>query len=64
MVNGKEREMGTITEKLNAIHDDVKEIKTDVKEQNGRIRKNEVKIAYVVGGLGLMGIAVAMVRFL
>lgn len=53
---------------LGGMADDIKEIKQDVKEgfkdHNNRLRKNEVKIAYVFGGLGLLGIAVALVRFL
>lgn len=31
-----------ITERLDAIHGDVKEIKSDVKSQNGRVRSNEI----------------------
>ena len=33
-----------ILEKVTSIHDDIKEIKADVKAQNGRVRKCEARI--------------------
>ena len=62
--NGRERELGTIIEKLDNIEKSQERIENKLDKQNGRIRKNEIKIAYVFGGLGLMGIAIALVRFL
>ena len=53
----------TVKEMIEFIYDDVKEIKNDVKKQNDRVRKNEIKIGYIYGGLALLGIAITIVRF-
>lgn len=62
MANGNEREMGVITEKLNAIHDDIKEIKEDVKEQNGRVRKLETWRSGIVAVFGFIVIIAGIAR--
>jgi len=55
---------GSFGEKLDNMHDDIKEVKSLVREQNGRIRKTEIKIAYIYGGMALLGIAIALARWL
>jgi hypothetical protein len=62
--NGKERELGTIIEKLGNLEKGQKRIEGKIDTQNGRIRKNEIKIAFVSGGLAVLGIAIALVKFL
>lgn len=62
--NGKEMFEGWAKAKLEAMHEDIVEVKADVKGQNGRIRTNEVKIAYIFGGLGVLSIAITLVRLL
>ena len=62
--NGKEREMGTIIEKLGNLENGQKRIESKIDVQNGRVRRNEIKIAFVSGGLAILGIAIALVRFL
>lgn len=39
-------------------------IEDKIDEQNGRTRKNEVKISYIFGALAVLGIAITLVRFL
>ena len=59
--------------KLEAMHEDIKEIKADVKAQNGRVRDIEIWRGQIVGGLktglkifgmllGMAGIIVAIVK--
>lgn len=43
---------------LNNIHDDVKEIKRDVKAQNNRIRKVEINQAKIFSGIAVIAIIV------
>jgi hypothetical protein len=54
----------TIKDMIEIIMDDVKEIKEDVKTQNGRVRKNEIKISYIFGALAVLGAAIALARFI
>lgn len=66
--NGKERELGVILEKLENLEEGQKDLKTTVDngfdKMNNRVRKNEVKIAYIFGGLGVLTIAITLVRLL
>ena len=62
MTNGNEREMGAIVEKLNAIHIDIKEIKEDVKEQNGRVRKLEGWRSGIVAVFGFIVVVAGIAR--
>lgn len=55
---------GYVKATLEDIHKDVKEVKVDVKTQNERIRKNEVKISYIFGALAVLGAAIALVKIL
>ena len=43
------KEMTRISTKLQSMHYDINEVKEIVKEQNGRIRKNETAIARING---------------
>lgn len=54
----------TIKDMIEIIMDDVKEIKDDVKVQNNRVRKNEIKISYIFGALAVLGVAITIVRLL
>ena len=62
--NDKERELGTIIAKLENLERGKKRIEDKIDSQNSRIRKNEVKIAYMAGGLALLGIAIVLARWL
>lgn len=42
----------------NSIKDDLREIKTDVKETNGRVRKLESWRWFITGGLALISIII------
>jgi uncharacterized membrane protein len=60
--NGKERELGAMAEKLNAIHDDIREIKEDVKEQNGRVRKLENWRSGIVAVFGFIVLVAGLLK--
>jgi len=53
----------SVKEIIEFVWDDVREIKVDVKKQNSRIRNNEKKISWIVGGLAALGAAIAIVKF-
>lgn len=53
--------LARIEEKQKDTHNDVAEIKRDVKQQNGRVRRLEIKSAYLWGGLGVAGIIVPLI---
>ena len=56
-----------IFERLDAIHEDIKEIKIGVKEQNGRVRKHDALLAVLKwavfgGGSLLLGIVAYLIK--
>ncbi len=42
----------------------VVDIHKTIRTHDSRINKSEIKIAYIFGGLGVLGIAITLVRFL
>ena len=50
------KEITSISTKLQSMHYDINEVKQMVREQNGRIRKNEVAIARIngIGGIFIL----------
>jgi len=53
----------SVKEMIEFIWSDIKEIKTKIDKQNGRVRNNEKKISWIIGGMAMLGIAIAIVRF-
>jgi len=53
----------SVKEMIEFIWSDIKEIKMKIDKQNGRVRNNEKKISWLIGGLAMLGIAIAIVRF-
>ena len=54
----------TLKEMVEIIFKKVHGIEAKVDLQNGRVRKNEIKISYIYGALGVLGLAIALVRAL
>lgn len=54
-----------ILEKMKNMHDDVREIKKDVKRQNGRVRKLEIRMSYIIGiGTAVTVVLGMLIKFL
>ncbi len=53
--------MGKMFEKIDAMHDDIKEIKAKVNEQNGRVKKLELWRAYLLGGMFVVSSLVGII---
>ena len=53
--------LARIETKQGAMHEDVTEIKGDVQDQTGRVRKLEIRNGFLWGGLGVVGIIVPFV---
>ena len=54
----------TVKEIIEFVWKDVKDIKAKLEKQNGRIRKNEIKIGSIIACIGLIGAAIAIVKIL
>ena len=52
---------GRMLEGIKTIHENTEDIKKTLCKQNGRLRKVEVRQAYLWGGLGLAGIVIPIV---
>jgi len=62
MANGNDK---TVLQYLREdIHDDIKKIEKHLENLNGRTRTNETKIAYIFGGMSLLGVAIILARLL
>jgi len=60
-----DKEWGKLTQKIKDMHDDIKEIKSDVKAQNTRVDKLEVRWGYMVGvGSVLVIVIPLLIKFL
>lgn len=53
--------MGKMFEKIDAMHEDIKEIKQRVMEQNGRVKKLELWRAYLLGGMFVVSSLVGII---
>jgi len=67
-INSGERQMqidpvqfGQLLERIDTMHDDIKEIKKDVKTQNSRVGKLENWKSYVIGGWAVFLVALGLV---
>ena len=53
-----------ILERIKNMHEDVIDIKKDVKRQNGRVRKLEIRMSYIVGiGSAVVVILGMLIKF-
>ena len=55
---------GYVKAKLEDNNNRLIRIEDKLDTQNGRIRKNEIKISYIFGALAVLGIAITIVRLL
>jgi hypothetical protein len=60
MVRLKEVTTRVLAHKIDDVHEDILEVKALIKEQNGRIRKNEFFRAWFTGGLSLLAFLVGL----